>query len=69
MGGIKPKKPGDYCFLFPLLKARLLGKSMKKGEINTLSALQVVFVDKMVRLLGTLLSILVQDLFPFYIVL
>ena len=33
--------------------------------INSLLALQVVFVDKMVRLLGTLLSILVQHVFLF----
>ena len=38
---------------------------MKKEEINILSALQVVFVEKMVRLSGTLLSLLVQHVFLF----
>ena len=54
-----------WGLLFPLLKARLLWKSMKKTEINILSALQVVFVEKMVRLSDTLLPILVQHVFLF----
>lgn len=68
-GRHKTEKAWGLLFLVSSSEGAVTGKINEKGEINTLSALQVVFVDKMVRLLGTLLSILVQDLFPFYIVL
>lgn len=68
-GRHKTEKAWGLLFLVSSSEGAVTGKINEKGEINTLSTLQVVFVDKMVRLWGTLLSILVQDLFPFSIVL
>lgn len=69
IGRHKTEKAWGLLFLVSSSEGAVTGKINEKREINSLSALQVVLVDKMVRLSGSLLSILVQDLFPFYIVL
>ena len=64
-GRHKTEKAWGLLFLVSSSEGAVTGKINEKGEIDTLSALQVVFVDKMVRLLGTLPSILVQHVFLF----